>query len=140
MQRKEHTMKARTIILAAAALAALPLAAMGQTGITRSVIAGGGGTVEIGSYSLSATVGQPVATSRITFGNDTWTAGYWGEGSPCPACAADYNSDGGVDGDDVIAFFGDWDTNSGCGDTTRDGGIDGDDVIFFFERWDVGGC
>ncbi|MFZ4574166.1 MAG: GC-type dockerin domain-anchored protein, partial [Phycisphaerales bacterium] len=54
---------------------------------------------------------------------------------PCPG---DYNDDGGVDGDDVIAFFADWDTGLIGADLTGDGGVDGDDVIFFFERWDAG--
>lgn len=51
---------------------------------------------------------------------------------PCPA---DWNGDDAVDGDDVIAFFGDWDI--GAGDFNDDGGTDGDDVIGFFERWDI---
>ncbi|MFZ4575022.1 MAG: hypothetical protein ACOYN0_11530 [Phycisphaerales bacterium] len=51
-------------------------------------------------------------------------------------CAADWNNDSGVDGDDVIAFFGDWDISEG--DFNEDGGTDGDDVIAFFSRWDAG--
>ena len=54
-------------------------------------------------------------------------------------CYADYNNDQGIDGDDVIAFFGDWDANLGCADVNRDGGVDGDDVIAFFTAWDNGG-
>ena len=42
--------------------------------------------------------------------------------------------DGGVDGDDVIAFFEQWDAGGAGADFTRDGGVDGDDVIGFFER------
>jgi hypothetical protein len=41
-----------------------------------------------------------------------------------------------VDGDGVIAFFGQWD--AGDGDFNDDGGTDGDDVIAFFGRWDNG--
>ena len=51
-------------------------------------------------------------------------------------CTADWNSDGSVDGDDVIAFFGEWD--NGNADFNNDGGTDGDDVIEFFGRWDNG--
>ncbi|MFZ4574497.1 MAG: hypothetical protein ACOYN0_08875, partial [Phycisphaerales bacterium] len=51
-------------------------------------------------------------------------------------CAADWNHDGGVDGDDVIAFFTDWDNSNA--DYTGDGGTDGDDVIAFFADWDSG--
>lgn len=55
-----------------------------------------------------------------------------------PPCPADYNDDGGVDGDDVIAFFGDWDNGLIAADFNGDGGVDGDDVIEFFGRWDSG--
>lgn len=51
-------------------------------------------------------------------------------------CRADTNSDGGVDGDDVIQFFSAWDNNNA--DFNQDGGTDGDDVIAFFDRWDRG--
>ncbi|MFZ4576406.1 MAG: hypothetical protein ACOYN0_18635, partial [Phycisphaerales bacterium] len=53
-----------------------------------------------------------------------------------PACGADWNHDNGVDGDDVIAFFADWDISQA--DYTGDGGTDGDDVIAFFADWDAG--
>ena len=53
-----------------------------------------------------------------------------------PACPADYNSDGGVDGDDVITFFGLWDSGNSFADFNGDGGVDGDDVIEFFAHWD----
>jgi subtilisin family serine protease len=51
-------------------------------------------------------------------------------------CPADMNADGGVDGDDVIAFFTRWDANQA--DFDGSGGTDGDDVIAFFARWDAG--
>ena len=53
-----------------------------------------------------------------------------------PACPADWNQDGGVDGDDVIEFFAQWDL--GNADFNGDEGTDGDDVIAFFFRWDNG--
>ena len=55
-----------------------------------------------------------------------------------PSCPADYNNDGGVDGDDVIAFFADWDAGVMDADFNDDGGVDGDDVIGFFGNWDAG--
>ncbi len=55
-----------------------------------------------------------------------------------PACIGDYNRDGGVDGDDVIAFFSDWDASLIEADVDGSGGVDGDDVILFFARWDTG--
>jgi len=53
-----------------------------------------------------------------------------------PGCPADWDASGGVDGDDVIAFFADWDANNA--DFNGSGGTDGDDVIDFFAAWDSG--
>ncbi len=53
-------------------------------------------------------------------------------------CLADWNYSGGVDGDDVIAFFSQWDVGDIEADINNDGGVDGDDVIDFFFRWDRG--
>ncbi len=50
----------------------------------------------------------------------------------------DYNADGGVDGDDIISFFADWDASNANADFNLDGGVDGDDVIEFFTEWDNG--
>jgi hypothetical protein len=55
-----------------------------------------------------------------------------------PPCPADYNSDGTVDGDDVILYFSLWDRGHAAADINHDGGVDGDDVIEFFGRWDSG--
>ncbi|MFZ4573311.1 MAG: hypothetical protein ACOYN0_02870 [Phycisphaerales bacterium] len=51
-------------------------------------------------------------------------------------CRADWDGSGGVDGDDVIAFFADWDVSDA--DYDGSGGTDGDDVIAFFSAWDRG--
>ncbi|MFZ4573394.1 MAG: GC-type dockerin domain-anchored protein [Phycisphaerales bacterium] len=53
-------------------------------------------------------------------------------------CASDINGDSSIDGDDVIAFFGYWDSGLIRADFTGDGGVDGDDVIGFFGAWDSG--
>ncbi|MFZ4573724.1 MAG: reprolysin-like metallopeptidase [Phycisphaerales bacterium] len=62
----------------------------------------------------------------------------------CPwqvaGCAADFDNSGGVDGDDVIAFFEGWDASAPCADVDLTGSTDGDDVIVFFTLWDAGGC
>lgn len=55
---------------------------------------------------------------------------------PTPACPSDINGDGGVDGDDVIAYFAAWDVSDA--DFNGDGGTDGDDTIAFFAAWDAG--
>jgi len=51
-------------------------------------------------------------------------------------CPADWNDDRGIDSDDVIDFFRDW--NAVDADFNRDGETDTDDVIHFFQRWDSG--
>ncbi|MCX5690590.1 MAG: prolyl oligopeptidase family serine peptidase, partial [Planctomycetota bacterium] len=53
-------------------------------------------------------------------------------------CAADYDCNGGVDGNDVAAFFSAWE--AGAADVNGDGGVDGDDVSWFFDLWESGGC
>jgi hypothetical protein len=70
----------------------------------------------------------------------------FGVNPPAPACAwagdgcyADYTNDGGIDGDDVIAFFSAWDAADNCADVDASGGVDGDDVITFFSAWDAAG-
>jgi subtilisin-like proprotein convertase family protein len=57
---------------------------------------------------------------------------------PASACPGDFNGDGGVDGDDVVAFFADWDAGALGADVNGDGSVDGDDVITFFASWDAG--
>jgi len=56
---------------------------------------------------------------------------------PCPA---DFNQDGGVDGDDVAAFFAAWSSSESAADVNFDGGVDGSDVEVFFAAWSAGGC
>ncbi len=53
-----------------------------------------------------------------------------------PACIGDWNLDGAVDGDDVIAFFVQWD--SGDADTNGSGTTDFDDLVLFMTDWDRG--
>ena len=61
-----------------------------------------------------------------------------GTGNGCPPCAADFNQDGGVTGDDVGAFFAEFESGNLCGDVNEDGGVTGDDVAFFFEVFEAG--
>ncbi len=57
-----------------------------------------------------------------------------------PPCFADYNQDGGIDGSDVSAFFGDWEAGNPAADVNLDGGVDGSDVQEFYSQWEAGGC
>ncbi len=60
---------------------------------------------------------------RRTVGGDLvgWVVDLRGAGSPCPSCPADYNQDGGTTGDDVAAFFTDFEQGFPCADTNLDG-------------------
>jgi serine protease len=58
----------------------------------------------------------------------------------CPACAADYDSNGGVDGGDLAAFFADFEAGQECADVDANGGVDGGDLGAFFVVYESGGC
>lgn len=100
------------------------------------------------SWSLSSLGLTPSAQTRVRFVAEDIGTGSIVEAAiddfritrricvDTPACPADWNGDQGVDGDDVIAFFTDWDQSNA--DFNGDGGTDGDDVIAFFARWDAG--
>ena len=61
-------------------------------------------------------------------------------GGGCPACAADYDNNGGVDGGDLAAFFADFEAGEGCADVDGNGGVDGGEQGFFFFVFEQGGC
>lgn len=63
-----------------------------------------------------------------------------GFGAGCPACAADYDTNGGVDGGDLAAFVADFETGAACADVDNNGGIDGGDLGAFFIAFEAGGC
>ncbi|MFZ4576072.1 MAG: GC-type dockerin domain-anchored protein [Phycisphaerales bacterium] len=108
-------------------------AALAQPRLVVAALTSGGARTSNGSL---VAVGQPVV-GRAQSGAVGAHVGI----IPCivsPLCRADFNSDGGVDGDDVIGFFGVWDNGDIAADFNRDGGVDGDDVIEFFVRWDAG--
>ena len=85
------------------------------------------GRVEIVLFVLELGIN---ATTEIRVSDDT----------VCPICPADYNQDGGITGDDISAFFADYESGGGCGDANQDGGITGDDISFFFQAYEAGGC
>ncbi len=60
--------------------------------------------------------------------------------SSCPACPADFNQDGGIDGGDIEAFFNDWTEGQSCADVNQDGGVDGGDIERFFTLWENSNC
>jgi hypothetical protein len=103
-----------------------------------------GGT-EVVEVSLQMALPDVTTTFTIIIEADTDGDGEWepvssfnAQGIYAPPCTGDYNRDGSVDGDDVIAFFQDWDNGIIEADVTGDDAVDGDDVIFFFNAWDQG--
>ena len=133
-------MRNSAILVAAFVLTLLTGAARGQLAIDWYTIDGGGTTVSTaGSLELGGTIGQHDA-GPMGSGSTVLYGGFWaGELAP-PPCPADYNQDGGVDGQDVDAFFADWENGEMLADVNQDGGIDGQDVQYFFEVWEAGGC
>lgn len=53
-------------------------------------------------------------------------------------CIGDYNRDGGVTGDDLDAFFIDYDLGLVSTDVNNDGGVSGDDITAFFVAYGTG--
>ncbi len=58
----------------------------------------------------------------------------------CPACAADFDSSGGVDGGDIAEFFATYEAGGACADVDHNGGVDGADLGAFFQVFEAGGC
>ena len=54
------------------------------------------------------------------------------------ACGADFNRDGRVDTQDIIAFINAWSRSDGSADFNRDGAVNSLDVIAFLNVWIVG--
>ena len=53
-------------------------------------------------------------------------------------CPGDFNQDGGVDGQDLFAFFDAWVGGLSPADVNSDGGVDGGDLASFMDRWSNG--
>jgi hypothetical protein len=64
-------------------------------------------------------------------------AGY-DHGLAIPGCPSDFNRDGGVDGQDIVAFFAAWEAGEDQADMSVDGGVDSQDVETFFLYWQAG--
>jgi hypothetical protein len=79
-------------------------------------------SADAGTYVLTATNALGSAEASFVVG----------------VCFADFDCSGGVDSDDTIAFFAEWDANGADADVDGSGGVDSDDVIVFFAQWDAG--
>ena len=103
--------------------------------------------VTIGAENADGTLAGSVPASTVA--SDSGLRGRFTAGAPAcggsqcfwqtDGCFADYDNNSGIDSDDVIVFFGDWDSGESCADVDGSGGTDSDDVIAFFSAWDAGG-
>ncbi len=85
--------------------------------------------VTFDTLRLSATLNGTPTTFRALLDDVEFVTGG-------PTCPADWDGSGGVDGDDIGAFFIDW--QAGDADIDESGGTDGDDITYFFGRWETG--
>jgi hypothetical protein len=118
-----------------------------QDGITAggTTITGAGTTrLELSSISpADAGVYYPLFSVSTSVMN---SCSMWGPyfsltvGECTPACPADFNQDGGVDGGDIDSFFIAWESGDSAADVNQDGGVDGGDIDVFFAAWEAGGC
>ncbi|MFZ4575970.1 MAG: hypothetical protein ACOYN0_16395, partial [Phycisphaerales bacterium] len=97
--------------------------------VTIPVTAGQNYTIRVGGFAGAVGSGN-LNLTLVVPPSCSWQA---------DGCFADYNNDSSIDGDDVIAFFADWDSGNPCADSAGDG-VDGDDVIAFFGSWDSNGA
>ncbi len=107
------------------------------------------GTSWTTGYGASASINNSQQPARIfdveVRDGALWVVGDFREPAPAiyrvnpcppPICPADWDRSGGIDGDDITAFFADW--QAGEADIDGSGGTDGDDITFFFVRWQAG--
>ena len=114
-------------------------------GITNYTWTDAGNIVLASSSNPTADVLLPVGVHTITLtATDTDNATRTDEviitveaGSP-PACIADFDNNGGVDGGDLAAFFEMFEAGDASADVDQNGGVDGGDLAYFFERFEAG--
>jgi hypothetical protein len=100
--------------------------AAGSTTLTIPVVSGQNYTIRVGGTNGATGIGNLAITCTPA--------------SNCPACPADYDDNGGVDGGDLASFFSDFEEGAGCADVDGNGGVDGGDLATFFALFENGGC
>jgi len=91
-----------------------------------------------GSFDFIHTALRADTRSFISPSEESQSYGFRVVQAQSQPCIADFNQDGGVTGDDVAAFFTDFQQGKPAADVNQDGGITGDDVAFFFTRFEQG--
>jgi hypothetical protein len=127
----------RRLTIAAALLAtATAHAGGGSFGITRYVIAGGGGTSSGGAFTLHGTVGQAEASTTPASGAGWVLAGgFWFPIGAVP-CPADLDGDGAVGGSDLAILLAAWGKAPGSvADLDADGEVGGAVLAILLAAW-----
>ncbi|MFG0259004.1 MAG: GC-type dockerin domain-anchored protein [Phycisphaerales bacterium JB041] len=75
------------------------------------------------------------AVHANTFGNGGNTYAYEND---VDDCVADFNGDGSVNTQDVLAFLNAWNNGEGSADINNDGSINTQDVLAFLNLWNAG--
>ncbi|MBL8999781.1 MAG: hypothetical protein JNK25_01435 [Phycisphaerae bacterium] len=83
---------------------------------------------------------HPLYFQGSRFLNGGWRIGFTTYVISRPLCLSDFNSDGGVDGDDITAFISAWEYGDPEADVSEDGGVDGNDLYEFFVLWEGASC
>lgn len=91
-------------------------------------------------YTVDRATGNTTAVGSTGTGNLLGLVWIPDPRPTCPACAADYDQDGGVTGADIAAFFTDFESGAECADVDQDGGVTGGDIGAFFQVFEAGGC
>ncbi|MDQ7014370.1 MAG: GC-type dockerin domain-anchored protein [Planctomycetota bacterium] len=96
-------------------------------------IAVNGGQITLTGFQTFANSGEIEGVTATIDGSATIVA--IGEVPPCPG---DFNGDGTVNTQDVLAFLNAWTANDPSADCTDDGSINTQDVLCFLNAWTTG--
>ncbi|MFO0838574.1 MAG: hypothetical protein U1D55_08585 [Phycisphaerae bacterium] len=98
-----------------------------------NAVAGGGGTLSGGSFSVTATIGQP-AVGEMSGGGFTVRAGFWPAVATPEPCPGDLNGDRAVNSSDLGILLGAWQAGAG-GDLDGDHDTDSSDLGILLANW-----
>ena len=130
------------VLIMIAISAAAQLVAPGPIDLTWSTIDSGGGTSSGGTFTMSATIGQPEAGATMSGGAFTMAGGFW-PGVTLP-CAGDVTGGGVVNIDDLVMVITGWGAcPSPCppqcpADANNDCLVNIDDLVLVITKW--GAC